>query len=207
MTIEIQELIEGRRGCGYRKPGGIYLVGPPDGWACCKFPFPLTVCPTCGAGIHVSRGWTWVEPGELFQPPDCQAHDRKLWAGATLRPCPLADPKTMGRAGLLWVGEKFYKSPGDFLQEARDQGISRRISVVPRGFKPGKTWVLLAHRKGYAIGGNLETNQSNWLPAIFAVFRPRAIEYVVKGDETDEELERLAGRGLTPVRVLNRVAQ
>lgn len=29
MAVQVQTKVEGRRGCGYRKPGGIYLVGPP----------------------------------------------------------------------------------------------------------------------------------------------------------------------------------
>ena len=37
--------------------------------------------------------------------------------------------------------------------------------------------------------------------AVFTLFRPTAVEYVVRGDETDTELERLVERGLQPVRV------
>jgi hypothetical protein len=29
--------------------------------------------------------------------------------------------------GLLWVGEQFYEKPKDFVEEAQDLGISRRI--------------------------------------------------------------------------------
>lgn len=221
MAIEIQKRVEGKRGCGYRKPGGIYLVGPPTGQSCCKLPFPLTVCPCCRAGIKPARSWTWVDAGQLFEKePLCKEmgtlpgmpfyslkNPEDFYKNFGFIPkCPLAAPQIIGMAGLLWIGEKFYKTPDDFLQEANTMGISRRISAVPKGFEPGKTWVLLAHRKGYAIGGNLETNESDWLPAIFSVFRPGAIEYVVKGDETEEDLERLAKRGVTPGVVRNRGA-
>ena len=95
-------------------------------------------------------------------------------------------------------------------------GISRRISTVPRGFEPSKTWVLLAHRKGIKVPRRaMEWTEEGLVPsstlvnvpapAIFSIFRPQAIEYVVKGAETKEELERLAKRGLTPVHVRNRV--
>ena len=36
---------------------------------------------------------------------------------------------------------------------------------------------------------------------MIAVFVPTAIEYVVLGDESDEEIERLLARGITPVKV------
>jgi len=121
----------------------------------------------------------------------------------------LALPGYIGKAGLIWIGEQFYKTPQDFLQEAREQGISRRISTVPKGFEPGKTWVLLAHRKGIAPADTPDAPgdySRGHIPAIFAMFKPQAIEYVVKGDETQEELERIIKRGLTPVRVRNKVA-
>lgn len=114
----------------------------------------------------------------------------------------------MGKSGLIWVGEQFYKTQEDFLREARSMGISRRVSVVPKGFKLG-TWVLLAHRRGVphqedipdGLFAEFEVKQTRWIPAIFSVFKPFALEYVVKGGETEEELERLVRRGLTPVKV------
>lgn len=227
MTIEIQERIEGKRGCGYRKPGGIYLVGPPTGQSCCKLPFPLTVCPTCGHGIHPARGWTWVNAGKLFGEQFCTQISHLHLQTWPPTGCSLAFPEQLGRAGLLWIGEKFYPTPGGFLQEARAMGISRRIPAVPKGFEPGKTWVLLAHRKGVVKipplfpGDNraydIKANQylspgeptqhynPEYTPAIFSVFRPSAIEYVIKGDETQDDLEQLIKRGLTPVLVRNRV--
>jgi hypothetical protein len=54
------------RGCGRRKPGGLYLVAPGDGAPCCKLPIKLDVCPTCHAGIKPARGWTWVDGDALL---------------------------------------------------------------------------------------------------------------------------------------------
>jgi len=127
------------------------------------------------------------------------------------RICPLARPGAIeGKAGLIWVGEQFYATPADFLAEACTMGISRLISTVPRNFRLGETWVLLAHRKGI---GRLEAAEDElvetikWTPAIFSIFKPTAIEYVVKGTETEEELERLSARNITAVKVINRLAQ
>jgi hypothetical protein len=219
--IEVQARFEGRRGCGFRKPGGIYLVAPATGAPCCKLPFPLTVCPTCGAGIHAARGWTWIDTDKLFfpnweegDPSTCKnlPHISELKA-----PCVLAKPKVIGMAGLIWVGEAFYKTADEFLSEANTMGVSRRISTVPKGFKLGETWVMLAHRKvipyeadikdGLLVNAGVQLTETKFKPAIFSIFKPAAIEYVVKGNETQADLEKLVKRGLTPVDVNPRKAR
>jgi hypothetical protein len=221
MSIKVETRTEGKRCCGYRKPGGIYLVGPPFGMPCCKLPFPLTTCPCCGAGIRPARGWTWVDVGQLITGICTQEEITPMLT--VRRDCPLANPEQLGKAGLIWVGEQFYKTPEDFLAEARTMGICRRITNIPREFKLGETWVLLAHRKAIATlaeepelllahrkaiatlaeepepGELVPTNK--YQSAIFSVFRPIAIEYVIKGDETQEELEKIVNRGMTPVNV------
>jgi hypothetical protein len=114
----------------------------------------------------------------------------------------------MGQVGLLWVGEKFYPTPGEFNREALDMGISRRITALPKGFKLGETWVFLAHRKAVHLNysgtapefGDPEDHL--YAPGIFRIFKPQAIEYVVKGDETPEELQKLIDRGITPIKVV-----
>ncbi len=85
--------------------------------------------------------------------------------------------------GLIWVGEMFYKTPRAFLKEAAEQGISRRIRSIPRDFKLGETCVWLAHRK--AVEG------VDMTPGVFYAFLPQRIEYIVKGDETEEKLRAL----------------
>lgn len=203
MAIQIETRIEGKRGCGYRKPGGLYLVGPPTGQDCCKLPFPLNICQCCGAGIRPARAWTWVDSTALIGDEVC-THPRGLeWQhdpSHQAKPCPLENG--LGTAGLVWIGEKFYPTPEIFLQEAREMGISRRIGAVPKDFKLGETWVLLAHRKGCVVDNDGEQDLG---AAIFSVFKPTAVEYVVKGDETEEDLERIVKRGLTPIVVKNRV--
>ena len=187
------------RGCGRRKPGGLYLVAPGDGVPCCKLPLKLDVCPTCHAGIKPSRGWTWVDGDALLATTGPCTAPIKI----SNYLCPASFP--MGQVGLLWVGEKFYPTPADFTREAADMGISRRIPALPKGFKLGETWVFLAHRKGISMCLEAEdgTQEEVFYPAIFRIFQPTAVEYVVRGDETPEELEKLIDRGITPVKVLS----
>lgn len=181
----IRVSIEEKRGCGFRKPGGLYLMGGGVSAPCCKLPFPLTVCPCCGGGVKFTRGFTWINT-DLF-PGSC-ADERERLCVLNLEGVQM---------GLLWVGELFYSTPGEFSREADRQGISRRISAVPRGFEVGKTWVALAHIK--AINGES--------PGIFRVFRPDRIEYVIAGNESAEELEALEKRGISLVRVERAGAQ
>ena len=207
LKIEIRH--DKKRGCGWRKPGGLYLVSGGLMAPCGKLPIPLKVCPTCGHGIKPSRGWTWLDGNPLVKGLNC-----KYEGEAHCLACPMSGEP--GKVGLLWVGEKFYKIPDDFTREAAIQGISRRISSIPNEFKLGETWIWFAHRKAIekgcseckGIGRTKDAKCKNcngegklFTSAIFQAFKPTAIEYVVKGNESEEELERLIKRGITPIKI------
>jgi len=189
---------EKARGCGFRKEGGLYLVGDRLTASCCKMPFPLAVCSACGEGIRFSRGGRWVDPSRLAGATDCTEDHPES--------CPLAG--LVERAYLLWIGEKFYPTPLHFMIEAQKVGISRRITGLPKGLEPGKTWVLLAHRKGIFDGVSGESGEEVctpaevYTPAIVAAFVPTAIEKVVPQDFPEEEQEKLRKRRIEPVVVI-----
>jgi hypothetical protein len=186
---------EARRACGFRKVGGLYLVSGGAGLPCCRLPFPLTVCPCCSAGIKQTRGWTWINPvlmfGESYK-PECNA-------------CPAGNPARMGeRAGLLWIGAQFYASTAAFDEEAARMGICRRLGAVPRGFKVGETWVLLAHPRACCaevpVEGELFVTRSTWVPGVFRIFRPERVEKLLTVSQaTADELARLAEQNITAV--------
>lgn len=187
MKVHVQ--VEGKRGCGYRKSGsdgyGMYLMGPAFAEPCERLSFPLCVCPTCGAGIKFSRGFTWVNPIELFAPdlaPICTPnevpdhnHDK----------CPMCSPWTAGdQAGLMWVGKRYY-SVEAFITEARRMGISKRVSNLPQGFELGTHFIYLAHIRACVpepqMGTDVDEEAS---PGIFWVFKPSHVELVID-DEND----------------------
>jgi len=202
-----------KRGCGWRKKGGLYLISEGPGRGCGRLPIILSSCPTCGGGIRQTRGWTWVNGAKLAETEVCTAE--------ACTGCPLADLSGMTKVGLLWVGAAFYETPEAFTAEANAMGISRRISAIPRDFKIGESWCWLAHPRGVknpepapeldpAMADDEEAvaafeaekkEYREWLPAVFRIFRPQRIEYVVRGDESDEDIERLVERGITPVLV------
>jgi hypothetical protein len=96
-------------------------------------------------------------------------------------------------------------------------GISRRISAIPHDFKLGETWVAFAHRKAIQKiePKPLESLPDvkapddfiQYIPGIFHIFRPTAIEYIVKDDDTPEKLEGLEKRGITLVKVVQKPEQ
>lgn len=215
MSVEVQVRRDKRRGCGWRQPGGTYLISEGVARSCGLLPVPLETCPTCSQGIKPSRGWTWIDFEALISHAgiDCKSESSHCVG------CPFRDAEFGDTQGLLWIGGSFYKTPGDWTAEAVRQGVSRRISQVPNDFVIGETWCLVAHREAIEkvcprhVDHMLESLEQIkdcehckgkgkvFTAAIFHAFKPTAIEYVVKGDETEEQLERLVKRGITPIRV------
>lgn len=210
--------VEAKRGCGYRKVGGLYLVGGGGGIACDRLPIALEICNCCGQGIKQTRGWTWVDAagllgGNHMLPNDAAAQqfvDATGTSSANSTPCacghgmcPLCHHvAAMGHAGLLWIGAQFYPTIDAFEAEARLLGVSRRISSgqIPRNFKIGESWVLFAHPRGIIKPtGDLT---AGYVPAIFRVWKPERIERIYKeSDIGSEAVQADVKRGITPVYV------
>lgn len=197
---------EAKRGCGYRKVGGLYLVGSGGGIPCDRLPIALEVCKCCGQGIKQTRGWTWVDVAGLIGGDhqaalNYAAGDNPSSAGTCKCPsyCPLCwNVQAMGKAGLLWIGAQFYPTIEAFEAEAQSLGISRRITTLPRGFEIGKSFVLFAHARGIIKAtGDLT---AGYVPAIFRVWKPERIERIYKESERGgEAVQADEKRGITPV--------
>lgn len=208
--------IEEERGCGFRKVGGLYLEGEYLSLPCDRLPLALETCPVCGGGIKVGRGFTEINPLRLWgiHTPCSDSH----------RPCIVCDPGE-DPAYIMLVGEGYYKSPGDFAQEAKLMGISKRIPFVPKNMIVGKTVVYLAHHKAVEVreAPALQYNMGeipDWTgpprlldaetvkkaTGIFSAFIPQRIVQIVKesalnGPAGEKLREDLAKRGITPVPV------
>lgn len=176
------------RGCGRRSIGGLYLVGEGLAVPCDALPYELHLCPCCGSGIKFSRGFTWIM-GTYFANLKCKQSCKRVLS------CPFMSED---KIGLLWVGEQFYTTDG-FMREAAELGVSKRIAALPKGLEIGRTWVLLAHKKAiHKVDAT--TGEVTAVPAIFYAFRPVRVEKLLLRDETtEEELEGLKKRGITPV--------
>ena len=195
--------VEAERHCGFRKVGGLYLCGEGFSIICDRLPYELKTCPTCGSGVKFSRGFQWldwmeyaaihegvVEPGRK-----CMCHDV----------CPVCWPGNKPQPyGLLWVGEEFY-TPANFVSEALNMGISRRIPAVPRNLKLGETWVLLAHIRACGERASEEPPFAmEPVHGVFYAFRPQRVELLIwESQAVPGYLEELEKKHITPVLIPN----
>jgi len=189
--MTVHESHERRRACGFRKPGGLYLVADPPQGECGKLPLALSLCPVCGSGYRPARGCTWVNAALMFSRQRCERHLSACLDCRLSQEALLEQP----RMGLQWVGSIYYPTPAAFLEEAQAMGISRRIARLPRGFRLGEDWLLLAHLKAIPAAEGPE-------PGAFCCFKPKALEYVVRPEDSTERLEALEARGIRLVRVV-----
>jgi hypothetical protein len=207
------------RGCGYRKVGGLYLVGGGLSAPCDRMPYELPRCPTCGAGVKFTRSHTWLQPDFFRVHAVSHCKDES--------PCPICrtpyPDHEFGPHLLLWIGRAHY-SPQSYLNESRLLGVSRRIAAIPKGLVLGETWVLLAHldaippkdpdqctvcgftERLHLPGCPPEVCSSfqapRPTPGIFCAFIPRAVELVLKeSDATPERIEKEERRGVSVVTV------
>lgn len=212
--------IEAKRGCGYRKVGGLYLEGGSIPIECDRLPFLLDTCPVCGGGIKLGRGFTRINPLKLFGLHD--PGDEGICKD-NLRPCLVCDPVDEV-AFVMLVGEKFYPRPQDFLNEAVIMGVSKKVAFIPRELEVGKTMIFLAHLRACEVkepvgvqqamaildGSDHETprlldaERVKKVPGVFSAFIPTIISMLVwksklKGKSGRELRESLEKRGITPV--------
>ena len=218
--------VETKRGCGYRKVGGLYLEADPGIWVGCdRLPFKLKSCPVCGAGIHFTRSMTEIIPGKFFgQHDNCKD---------AIQPCHMCQPNKR-RAYIMMVGERYY-TPASFIVEGKKHGVSKRIPFIPKGIKLGETIVYLAHLKAIVItkkkrqpksaveqaedilngkakaskqGKLLEADKREYALGIFSAFIPQRIVQIVwekdlKGKKGKELKAKLRKRGIKPVAIPN----
>lgn len=175
--------VEPRRGCGYRKIGGLYLCAKAPNALCCQFPIPLRICPTCNQGVKQSRGVTWFEPDPWLHECD------NMRTMCSLR-------GHVGKSLLIWIGAKYYGTPEHFLDETKRLGISRRIKVIPRGFKLGETKVFFAHPDCTFLepSGKVDCG-----PGLFAMVVPDRFELIVTDQPTVKQKKRLEDERVTPI--------
>jgi len=188
--------VELRRGCGFRKVGGLYLIGTGLSVACDRLPHELRTCPICGAGVKVTRGIQWIKGKEFFG-GNCPNIKKSPKSPCHEFFCPICHSDALpGKQALMWVGEKHY-TPESFIAEANQMTVSKRIATVPNDLILGVTLVLLAHP--LAVRGFDKETGKHGKPGIFYAFTPKRVEKIITNQATAEEIEKLKKRGITPV--------
>jgi hypothetical protein len=218
--------VEPKRGCGFRKAGGLYMVTDGLGEPCERLPLPLDACPTCGAGVKQTRSYQWIRPALVFENPgikpcaassDAPSENRSYFHEHCHR-CVVCTPGLLeanaepkDQLGLLWVGGKYYPTAEDWSKEAAKLGVSKRIAAIPKGLKVGKSWVLVAHPEAILVkkefppgpGELLGKTEIAHKPGVFHAFVPQRVELVVTPSMEQEKWvkELVEKQGVTLVRV------
>jgi len=181
--------IEPKRGCGYRKVHGLYLVGRGPLEGCDRLPINLEPCPVCGQGIKFTRGITRIQPYKLWG--NHQGCDEDT-------ACNVCRPPT-STSFLMWVGGKWY-TPNNFMEEMFLMGASKRIAAVPKDLKIGKTVIYLAHLEATNLGQDPITGEDKLVAGVFSSFTPDAVEILIwRSEATPEKIKELTDRGLTVI--------
>ena len=211
---------EAPRGCGFRKPGGLYLVCDGPGMTRDRLPVPVAACACCGFAPVQTRSFSWV-PGRWL------GDHRILGFGASRVPSlertnaleRCADAEESRIVGghdpvcvaddsprlLMRVGARYY-SPGAFTEEASRLGVSKRIAELPTGIKFGETWVLLAHPEAchepvsWSFRWLFGDGEVGTAPGVFHAFVPVRAELILRESEaTPERIAKEAARGVSIV--------
>lgn len=131
--------IEPKRGCGYRKVGGLYLCGSGMSIPCDMLPLELKQCELCGYEIPFTRAFIWINKKYIQHYSD--SHDKKKCSCLKITDkCPICTPERIqqDKYGLMWVGSIYY-TPESFIKEAQQMGVSKRIAKIPKELKIGET--------------------------------------------------------------------
>lgn len=194
----VKEIPRYKRGCGFRYPG-LYLFGTGIAVSCDRLPLKIPVCPCCGETLRPLRSVRIINPQKMFGTHyTCEPTEAEMNDPLTLREtcdcdveCPACHPPN--KAGLMWIGERYYPTPKDFIREARQAGVSKRIPAVPKGIVPGD-WVFLAHPAGNEF--DLDHPER-----IVYAFQVQEIQQVVTASQACDEkfLEKVRERGYIPV--------
>jgi len=160
------------------------------------------VCETCGKvdyRSNLSKAWR----AKVAEMDTVAKKEEVTVVTKTVEETPEEEPKLEVKAVdlLMWVGNKFYPSPNDFLQEARTMGACKRVPMLPRAVVAGESRVFLAHDE--AITSELlahdedvaDEEGSGGSPGIFAYFVVNGITFITTpGTNIPEELKK---RGIT----------
>ncbi len=204
---------ETKRGCGWRKIGGFYLIGSGMPVSCDALPIDLDPCGECGYEVPFSRNMQMVHsayltPKILFKhaSPNIARRDGKevLKNCKDNLPCPICTLTFGKKFALMEVSSSAY-TPESFIKEANKYGISKRINphILPNDFKLGETWVFLAHRDAIQVKEPkfLEGAETKHKRGIFYAFRPVRIEAMVKDNENPERIKELEDEGYNIVKL------
>ena len=199
---------EKERGCGYRMIGGLYLAGDKGQLVSCdSLPLELIKCGCCDYQPKLNRGFRWLTEKYVCW-ASAKTHEKRDRDCSCSPSCPICFRQTSGPIGLMFVGQTYY-TPQNFVKEALELGVCKRISEIPNKLVLGESWIFLAHRKVPLLdnklayeekGEGLLPKEPEYKEAVFYAFKPQRVEMPLwKGSFSAEELDLIRAHGITPV--------
>lgn len=175
----IQHCVDLRRGCGWRKQGGFYLVASQPAIPCDALPASLEVCSSLVRDKKTTTRWKWLvkKVGLLWisrrfyrQPEDFIGEARELGFCISINRIPKGF-----KLGETWVALA-HNTKTIFCPDC----VAKKVNFNCRTCG-GKRWILK--------------------PSVFGLFKPEAVQYVTDGTEESQFIDGLVERGITPVKV------
>lgn len=192
--------MEEKRGCGWRKIGGAYLVGEGLAETCDALPLDLEPCGECGYTVPFSRGIQEIHSGYLTSKVE-KAHEKQGGLCRDSFPCPICGSGLPRKIFLMFVSQEYYTLES-FISEARKLGVSKRIApqCIPKNFLLGRDWIFLAHKR---VLFRPYDGSSGWKEdvkrGIFYAFRPQRIEMLLDSLASESEILEWERKGFTVV--------
>jgi hypothetical protein len=127
MELKIVSVTESERGCGIRKEGAyIRMYDAAFGENAEALPIPLATCSCCGGGAVRQMGWQSITVAQLRQ---------RAFLGGRDASQVLPDVSGDEKVALVFIGTEHYTTLEEYMDEANEMGISRRLGNVPTSIK------------------------------------------------------------------------
>lgn len=159
-------------------------------------------CPECGGEMIKAEEFAGKKFRRIWLCDSCKiALERHPELCTCGKNCPVCNPPE--KVFMLWVGEKYYPTPSDFISEAMELGVSKAVPSIPKDFELGKSIVFLAHRK--AVDMFIENPETltgyevKKFPGIFMTFVPTHFEILVRKSDYEankDKYEEMEKRGI-----------
>lgn len=185
--------IASQRGCGFKQIGNSYLESNGFTMHCDRLNLNLDECNVCGRRFVHFRGIAKIDFEQLYGEhiiPDYVDRPNNPDKNTCMcnQKCYICYPQKFDDYNyyLMYVGKKFY-TQGSFIQEAKAMGVSKAIAYLPKGFRLGKSIILLAMDKiGTTVVGDSLTKEIK-CDAIFYGYIPTKFTHVISEAQWKDE--------------------
>jgi hypothetical protein len=181
MQLMLRPEVKFKRGCGYRKVGGLYLVGGGLTGSCDRLPVVIPACSCCGEKPRFNRGIAPIDPYKLFgwhEPMDlCTCFVNRKRDGA----CPICQPDA--------------QQPVDLISDRVELDIME-VFEIPEEMRP-KRKMSMAEEKYYIMWiGSEHYSPTSFVAEVIEHGASKRIPHVPTGFEVGTDWVFCAMKGM-----------